>query len=1064
MTILSVAGSKGRVQAGGDLFDQANSSSNVFLSFYFNSSFLIFKVGILTANEAELFNSVKRWLGDVNERILIHVIKNHSTSVQSQFGGNSESLMNDIIGSYFDKIQPDAERSFKQVRFDENSKNSPQNASLKRPSSFTSCGTSTDKAVVVDLTLEEDRGSLKWKNSMTNNVIGSREEQDVIKAIEESLKENQNVPGFSPFAQKDAENPHERKRIDLMPVGLKNIGNSCWFNVIAQTLFHLPRFRQLLFEFTAKEFWDEGDGFTERPSSSKEVTPSDLLFAFRGLSAMLLASTRAYVDPTDILQTINDLNTNLNKTVPCIGIQQDAIEMLLRLIEWLEQAFNACDIANCAPLDAEMEEVSCFKAKEESNAVDEITDDGANAPTTSCVLRPFNSLLHGSHIELRQFPAMLKSIFMILDGVITRSVLENSLQMINLDVSFDNLHDSLEAYHFNDYPSKEVIIFHFFYKLLLFFLNVWFENLPPVIIFSLVRFSYKNGQTEKLHSKFHFPLDFFMDRYLHRNRTYVNIKRQERMILKERLENLKNELRRLCFIHCIKFSRRTLLPSWGISAFGFENNEGSGHMEDHSNEFKPAISKELVVLDADAVARFLLQISNDVNAKIIGLQDEVNSLQENIDATFNVENMKEEGYRLHSVIIHEGEANVGHYWAYIADHSTLDENGSPVNWRRFNDKSVERATWQQIEEDSFGSRRTCSAYCLIYTRKRLEQELFGQGGNTASSTIPHLLDTLPIDLKQLVAADNDKFNKELESWDSKILPIECGPINRPVLRLPVDSEIADMLGVSKPLDLMNISRRHCECAFHYFGNAMLQSALKMLYDKTLDNVDDAKMIFNELLNNHICHINRAIELFAKTSNMDRLLILTEWARLFGFSMSKEAEKLFIVQVLSKLDEPNLQSLCKAYKSERGLAGNNNPVIDELDVCLFLCGLFIMTYCKAGVYVQLFAKISQDILHSISASNEKIVVEYDNFLRTEYRAMLSRLRCYKGEAYEQVVVNGCSKSNLSEMPFIHCDIKDVSVAKDLISLKQYMMKVNLNTVDDLLITVSMLIKQESVTPS
>lgn len=37
--------------------------------------------------------------------------------------------------------------------------------------------------------------------------------------------------------------------------------------------------------------------------------------------------------------------------------------MLLRLIEWLEQAFNACDIANCAPLDAEMEEVSCFKAK-----------------------------------------------------------------------------------------------------------------------------------------------------------------------------------------------------------------------------------------------------------------------------------------------------------------------------------------------------------------------------------------------------------------------------------------------------------------------------------------------------------------------------------------------------------------------------------------------------------------------------------------------------------------------------------------------------------------------------
>lgn len=38
-------------------------------------SWKYFQVGILTANEAELFNSVKRWLGDVNERILIHVIK-----------------------------------------------------------------------------------------------------------------------------------------------------------------------------------------------------------------------------------------------------------------------------------------------------------------------------------------------------------------------------------------------------------------------------------------------------------------------------------------------------------------------------------------------------------------------------------------------------------------------------------------------------------------------------------------------------------------------------------------------------------------------------------------------------------------------------------------------------------------------------------------------------------------------------------------------------------------------------------------------------------------------------
>lgn len=87
----------------------------------------------------------------------------------------------------------------------------------------------------------------------------------------------------------------------------------------------------------------------------------------------------------------------------------------------------------------------------------------------------------------------------------------------------------------------------------------------------------------------------------------------------------------------------------------------------------------------------------------------------------------QEPYHLHSVIVHEGEANVGHYWAYIASSPICNAQDNEVPWRKFNDKSVEPATWQQIEEDSFGSRRACSAYCLVYTRKKCENVLYGQG-------------------------------------------------------------------------------------------------------------------------------------------------------------------------------------------------------------------------------------------------------------------------------------------------------------------------------------------------
>lgn len=140
------------------------------------------------------------------------------------------------------------------------------------------------------------------------------------------------------------------------------------------------------------------------------------------------------------------------------------------------------------------------------------------------------------------------------------------------------------------------------------------------------------------------------------------------------------------------------------------------------------------------------------------LQGSITRIHRTIELMYSDKSMMQVPYRLHAVLVHEGQANAGHYWAYIYDpHQRC--------WMKYNDISVTKSSWEELVRDSFGGYRNASAYCLMYINDKkpflIEEEFDKETGQILSG-----MDKLPPDLKQYVKEDNELFDKEIEEWDA----------------------------------------------------------------------------------------------------------------------------------------------------------------------------------------------------------------------------------------------------------------------------------------------------------
>ena len=629
----------------------------------------------------------------------------------------------------------------------------------------------------------------------------SAEDQEVSRALEASLKES------TPQATIDLINPQDRKRQQGVPVGLKNIGNSCWFNVIIQPLFHIPVFRDMILNFS--QHMDMDEQMEETQKTSQQLVP-----ALRKLFSLMIGSNRKYIDPTFAVHIFQGQEMRKNS-------QQDVCEFTHKLLERLEEEYHQllrrqgvekeseCHVSKDADFENPIMRLFYGHTKKENCEEDE----GPKQETFG------------------QYPLHIMNYSSIHESIL------GSMVSSMPDMTGDNVE-----------PVQQ---------------ETWFKLLPPVLIFSLSRYEYslEKKRAEKVHNKFEFPEFLYMDRYMEINKKIIKEKHIKIAKLKGELNSLTKTLDRyekygsgeakypigdilkytLDFaqtgINSGQSSDANCVPSPSMMEIdGVESSENDVEMaeapevkkETGENSVEKGRDAELPLVDDpqqgitdevkdDASAKGSLEESTplekdetatncvedcssraleeehqqmsspskrmrilppaprnitnselsilqsclsrwlqDINAQVSELRRCISDLEMQLNQMYDDPVLQRIPYRLHSVVVHEGQASGGHYWVYIFD------NVQKI-WMKFNDIQVVESNWEELLQDSVGGQNNASAYCLLYIDESRYEMIFPQ----SPESVETMMSNISIDLQEYVKNDNMIFARELEEWELK---------------------------------------------------------------------------------------------------------------------------------------------------------------------------------------------------------------------------------------------------------------------------------------------------------
>ncbi|NXG66648.1 UBP28 hydrolase, partial [Hemiprocne comata] len=556
------------------------------------------------------------------------------------------------------------------------------------------------------------------------------------------------------------ENPKQNdwRRVGDWPVGMKNIGNTCWFSAVIQSLFQLPEFRRLVLGYSLPP------NVLESCHSRTGKRNIAFMQELQCLFALMLGTRRKFVDPSAALELLRDAFRSTGEQ------QQDVSEFTHKLLDWLEDAFQLAVNVKSPGDKSENPMVQLFYGT--------FLTEGVHEGNTFSKIEAFG-----------QYPLQVNG-YRNLNECLEGAMVEGEM-------------DQAAASQSRKYGQER-----------------WFTKLPPVLTFELSRFEFNQslGQPEKIHTKLEFPQTIYMDRYLYCSKELIQMKREEIKRLKEKMVILQQKLERYLkygsgparfplpdmLQYVLEFiatkppgavssaqgSQTTLLqsqaepcdfdmlsqPNGILQRKDAGTEDAAFFLANPSPELKltsplqpsgspaemlehPAphvVSEEELNLVQTCLQRWRNEIEQDVQ----DLKESIAQINLAIEQMYCDPLLQQVPYHLHAVLVHEGQANAGHYWAYIYDQPRKC-------WLKYNDISVTESSWEELERDSFGGLRNASAYCLMYISDKVSHLVADKDDGSELGQFQKEVEALPLELRHYIQEDNWRLEQEAEEWEEE---------------------------------------------------------------------------------------------------------------------------------------------------------------------------------------------------------------------------------------------------------------------------------------------------------